>query len=162
MNDGDEPDPLMELFRTEVREQLATLRGDAEPPDKIRAAHTIRGAARIVGATALAEIAADLEARLGTHPGEDFTALYESIEALADRGGEFPDSPATSRDAPVSDDREAPAFDIDAGLLELFREEVRNHCAVVSQGLLDLERDSANPQRIEPLMRAAHSRHGRI
>ena len=90
MNDGDEPDPLMELFRTEVREQLATLRGDAEPPDKIRAAHTIRGAARIVGATALAEIAADLEARLGTHPGEDFTPLYESIEALADRGGEFP------------------------------------------------------------------------
>ena len=160
MNDGDEPDPLMELFRTEVREQLATLRGDAEPPDKIRAAHTIRGAARIVGATALAEIAADLEARLGTHPGEDFTALYESIEALADRGGEFPDSPATSRDAPVSDDREAPAFDSDAGLLELFREEVRNHCAVVSQGLLDLERDSANPQRIEPLMRAAHSLKG--
>ena len=73
MNDGDEPDPLMELFRTEVREQLATLRRAAEPSDKIHAAHTIRGAARIVGANALAEIAAELEARLGTHFGEDFT-----------------------------------------------------------------------------------------
>ncbi len=165
MNYGDEPDPLMELFRTEVREQLALLRGDAEPSDKVHAAHTIRGAARIVGATALAEIAADLEARLGTHPGEDFTAQYDSIESHADRGDVSPDPPATFHHAAASDDRDVrpiavPAFDIDAGLLELFREEVRNHCAVLSQGLLELERDPTNPQRIEPLMRAAHSLKG--
>ena len=160
MNDGDEPDPLMELFRTEVREQLATLRRAAEPSDKIHAAHTIRGAARIVGANALAEIAAELEARLGTHFGEDFTAFYDSIESHADQGGEFPDSPTTTHGAPVSEARDAKAFDIDAGLLELFREEVRNHCAVLSQGLLELERDPSSPQRIEPLMRAAHSLKG--
>src|SRR5439155_14950392 len=42
-------------------------------------------------------------------------------------------------------------------LLELFREEVRAHAATLSDGLLGLEREPANPQRIEPLMRAAHS-----
>src|SRR5262249_2907758 len=34
---------------------------------------------------------------------------------------------------------------------------VRAHTATLSQGLVELENDAANPQRIEPLMRAAHS-----
>lgn len=42
-------------------------------------------------------------------------------------------------------------------LFDLFREEARAHAATLSQGLLDLESDAANPQRLEPLMRAAHS-----
>jgi two-component system sensor histidine kinase and response regulator WspE len=42
-------------------------------------------------------------------------------------------------------------------LLDLFHEEVRVHTATLSQGLLELEKDPTNPQRIEPLMRAAHS-----
>ena len=42
-------------------------------------------------------------------------------------------------------------------LMDLFREEVRSHAATLNQGLLDLENDAANPQKIEPLMRAAHS-----
>jgi two-component system, chemotaxis family, sensor histidine kinase and response regulator WspE len=42
-------------------------------------------------------------------------------------------------------------------LIDLFQEEVRAHTAVISQGLLELEVDAANPQRIEPLMRGAHS-----
>ena len=42
-------------------------------------------------------------------------------------------------------------------MFELFREEVRAHAATLSQGLLELENDPGNPQRIEPLMRAAHS-----
>jgi two-component system sensor histidine kinase and response regulator WspE len=42
-------------------------------------------------------------------------------------------------------------------LMDLFQEEVRAHTATLNQGLLDLENDPANPQRIEPLMRAAHS-----
>jgi two-component system sensor histidine kinase and response regulator WspE len=48
----------------------------------------------------------------------------------------------------------------DAGslsLMDLFREEVRSHAATLNQGLLELENDAANPQKIEPLMRAAHS-----
>ncbi len=42
-------------------------------------------------------------------------------------------------------------------MLDLFREEVRSHSATLMQGLLELESDPTNPQRIEPLMRAAHS-----
>jgi len=46
---------------------------------------------------------------------------------------------------------------IDPGMFELFREEVRSHADTLSRGLLDVEADPANPTRIEPLMRAAHS-----
>ncbi len=42
-------------------------------------------------------------------------------------------------------------------MMDLFREEVRAHAATLNQGLIDLENDPASPQRIEPLMRAAHS-----
>ncbi|MFL5241239.1 MAG: response regulator [Gemmataceae bacterium] len=42
-------------------------------------------------------------------------------------------------------------------MMDLFNEEVRAHAATLNQGLLDLENDPANPQKIEPLMRAAHS-----
>src|SRR5262245_9205479 len=46
---------------------------------------------------------------------------------------------------------------IDPAMFELFREEVRSHAATLARGLLDVESDPANPTRIEPLMRAAHS-----
>ncbi|HEX4610772.1 MAG TPA: Hpt domain-containing protein, partial [Urbifossiella sp.] len=49
---------------------------------------------------------------------------------------------------------------IDPSLFDLFREEVRTHADALSAGLLALESDAANPQRIEPLMRAAHSLKG--
>jgi two-component system sensor histidine kinase and response regulator WspE len=42
-------------------------------------------------------------------------------------------------------------------LIELFQEEVRAHTATLNEGLLQLEIDPTNPQRIEPLMRGAHS-----
>ena len=45
-------------------------------------------------------------------------------------------------------------------LFELFQEEARAHTAALSQGLLDLEADAANPRRIEPLMCAVHSLKG--
>jgi two-component system sensor histidine kinase and response regulator WspE len=48
----------------------------------------------------------------------------------------------------------------DPSLLEMFREEVRSHASSLNAGLLELEREPANPQRIEPLMRAAHSLKG--
>jgi two-component system sensor histidine kinase and response regulator WspE len=46
---------------------------------------------------------------------------------------------------------------IDAPLLELFREEVSSHVQAFSSGLIELEKAPADPGRIEPLMRAAHS-----
>ena len=45
----------------------------------------------------------------------------------------------------------------DAFLLELFREEMAAHSAVLTDGLLSLEREGGTRERIEPLMRAAHS-----
>jgi two-component system sensor histidine kinase and response regulator WspE len=49
---------------------------------------------------------------------------------------------------------------VDPALLEMFREEVRAHGATLTAGLLELERGPADPQRVEPLMRAAHSLKG--
>ena len=45
----------------------------------------------------------------------------------------------------------------DPFLLELFREEMAAHSAVLTEGLLSLERQGGTRERIEPLMRAAHS-----
>src|SRR5262249_51397768 len=42
-------------------------------------------------------------------------------------------------------------------MMDLFREEVRAHSATLNLGLIDLEKAPANPQVLEPLMRAAHS-----
>ncbi|HFD79921.1 MAG TPA: hybrid sensor histidine kinase/response regulator [Gammaproteobacteria bacterium] len=45
----------------------------------------------------------------------------------------------------------------DFSMLELFRLEVENQAAVLSEGLLALEQDPAEAARLEALMRAAHS-----
>ncbi len=159
MSDSDEADPMRELFLTEVTEQLRILREGGDAHDRSQAAHTIRGAARIMGESGLADIAAELESALGTRSDGDYSAIFESIAAHL----EGPSTPSirSDRSLTLAAPKEiVPAFDIDSGLLELFREEVRSHGATLTQGLLDLERDSANPQRIEPLMRAAHSLKG--
>ena len=49
---------------------------------------------------------------------------------------------------------------IDAGMFDLFRDEVRAHTDALAAGVLELEADPTSPQRIEPLMRAAHSLKG--
>jgi two-component system sensor histidine kinase and response regulator WspE len=45
----------------------------------------------------------------------------------------------------------------DSFLLELFREELSSHAAVLTEGLLTLEGRNSEGEAIEPLMRAAHS-----
>ncbi|MGA2059095.1 MAG: hybrid sensor histidine kinase/response regulator [Thermoguttaceae bacterium] len=42
-------------------------------------------------------------------------------------------------------------------LIDLFREEVRTNCQVIADGLVALEQGNASPQRLEAMMRAAHS-----
>lgn len=46
---------------------------------------------------------------------------------------------------------------IDPAMLDLFRAEVDTHVPVLSEGLLKLEKDPAQPKLLEALMRAAHS-----
>ena len=45
-------------------------------------------------------------------------------------------------------------------MLELFREEAQNQTAILTSGLLELERGAATPEQLEALMRAAHSLKG--
>ena len=45
----------------------------------------------------------------------------------------------------------------DDSLIDLFREEVRTHCQGLTEGLLALEQGNASPQRLDAMMRAAHS-----
>ncbi len=42
-------------------------------------------------------------------------------------------------------------------LIDLFREEVRANCQVLTEGLVVLEQGGASPKRLEEMMRAAHS-----
>jgi anti-anti-sigma factor len=46
---------------------------------------------------------------------------------------------------------------VDASLLDLFRAELETHLPSLSEGLLALEKEPAQPKRLEALMRAAHS-----
>lgn len=48
----------------------------------------------------------------------------------------------------------------DSGLMNLFREEVEAHASILTAGLLAIESGSAGSERIEALMRAAHSLKG--
>lgn len=191
-----EVDPLLDLFRSEVRTGLDALaRGlielERDPTaatplkEMAEAAKTIRGAARILGYGGPAERAAAIDATLaGAVSGRakltdsDIQNLRTAIEALSRLETEDPTAwteqpseavvvevpapkPPVVRDAPPTPPPPVErAFTIDASMLELFREEIRTHTAGLSQGLLELERDPGNPQRIEPVMRAAHSLKG--
>jgi two-component system, chemotaxis family, sensor histidine kinase and response regulator WspE len=42
-------------------------------------------------------------------------------------------------------------------LIELFREEVRTNCQILADGLVSLEQGNTSPERLEAMMRAAHS-----
>jgi two-component system, chemotaxis family, sensor histidine kinase and response regulator WspE len=93
----------------------------------------------------------------------DATVLSPNVPAMAD------DPPHDTAVAAVIESAHAPATiaashsvhaAIDPALMELFREEVRTHTAALNAGLLELERDSSNLSRIEPVMRAAHSLKG--
>ncbi|MBI3771325.1 MAG: hybrid sensor histidine kinase/response regulator [Gammaproteobacteria bacterium] len=64
------------------------------------------------------------------------------------------DVPAHS--SPVS--QAAPEMNVaDMSMFELFRVESDQQGRVLNEGLLDLEQDARSPERLEPLMRAAHS-----
>ncbi len=52
------------------------------------------------------------------------------------------------------------ASKLDFSLLDLFRVEAETQLAALAQGVVELEGDLANPKKIEPVMRAAHSLKG--
>jgi two-component system, chemotaxis family, sensor histidine kinase and response regulator WspE len=180
-------DPVRDLFRTEMRGVVSALReafgsaAIANPPDVaplVEAARTARGAGKLLGSTAIAELGRHLETTLATlaEGGSreaiaaavlDVAALFHDTaqseaETLSAWETSQHDAIARCRAAfelpePVPTVTVAAGPAINATLFDLFREEVQTHAATLSTGILELENDPANPQRIEPLMRAAHS-----
>jgi len=53
-----------------------------------------------------------------------------------------------------------PSSKLDFSLLDLYRVEAETQLAALAQGVVELEGDLANPKKIEPVMRAAHSLKG--
>lgn len=211
---------LLDLFRDETRTQIedfdsgfAQLRADpanAQPLEALmRAAHSIKGAARIVNVEPAIVIAGALEDLMvaaingniridnQAHPviaqtlevlgqvsrsAEDdldqwlparnaaVQILIENLKALV-AGKSVSSGAKTPTSAPQVSQAEmltaeyfmppepskAKASTGEHSLLELFREEVRGQAISLNEGLVALEDDPLNPQRIEPLMRAAHS-----
>jgi two-component system, chemotaxis family, sensor histidine kinase and response regulator WspE len=200
---------MLDLFRIEAEGQTAILSEsllqlEQRPGDVVllerlmRAAHSIKGAARMVGIDIGVQLAHAMEdcfvaAQQGTvklsadqvdtllkgvdtlkaiaaTPAEAFAdwfaatqseldAQVRELSALSTAATPSPapirSAPATPAPVPVS----APA-DVDpaaASMLELFRNEVEGQVATLTRDLLELEQNPTATDRLERLMRAAHS-----
>lgn len=201
---------MLNLFRTEVEQQSATLNsslqalaGDPAAADllehSMRAAHSLRGAARLMGVDPLAQLAGLMEecfaaaqsgrilldgaaieglaAAVGMvgeisaavedpaawqgGNGERFAAQLASLNAIlsAERGVPAAVNEAAPAAPPAVEPRRADVSLAiqDMSMVELFRIEADQQSALLNEGLLELEQDPASPERLEPLMRAAHS-----
>ncbi len=219
-------DPLMlDLFRVELENNTRTLEAGLvtaerdQSPQKIeplmRAAHSIKGAARIVGLNTAVTLAHAMEdvlsaAQRGTRPlsSEAVDCLLQSndlfvflsrlevadlsgaldtrAEEIQNMAGQLrifleegdadkretpvptltaPSAPPTAKvsssakSTPVvipPENKVPPVTNVDPLMLDLFRVELENNTRTLEAGLVTAERDQS-PQKIEPLMRAAHS-----
>lgn len=214
---------MLELFRLEVEQQtqvltdgLLDLEEDSSPErvePLMRAAHSIKGAARLVDVQAVVDLAHRMEDVLvAAQHGRlelravDIDVLLKSVDMLHAMGlaeqpvaldgqakaaydellaalgaaleqhvegqpatpvpaGGAP-APAVHTPSPAGGSAAIPAQSIpivegadtaDASMLELFRLEVDQHTATLTEGLLKLEEVPRSAEHIEPLMRAAHS-----
>lgn len=76
-------------------------------------------------------------------------ALSRAVQGPSEAPGPQTDRPAPAAPAPVP-------CHADLSMLDLFRMEIESNAAVLDAGLVALEADQ-RPERVEPLMRAAHS-----
>ncbi|MEN6603902.1 MAG: hybrid sensor histidine kinase/response regulator, partial [Bryobacteraceae bacterium] len=147
-----------------------------------RAAHSLKGAAKIVGVNHAAALAGAMEKALsaGSMGPATRARLLESavlfrelvaceaaeipkalegrahdIERLSKEMAEIPAPPEPVRVEPAA----KAAAPVDSFLLGLFRTELETHSRVIESGLVETE-TSQDPKKIEPLMRAAHSLKG--
>jgi len=202
---------LLELFKTELDTGARLLENglvalsdeytSEEIEPLMRAAHSIKGAARIVGLDHAVTLAHGMEDVLSSAQsgairlsGEKIDALLgcndfflrlsktqvsamtdmlsdaeEEIGELRRRLEETVSPGLPEETARGKDGNEAAVLDKPAGtlkqtlpdqsMLDLFRIEVENHSHVLETGLVEIEKDQS-PEKIEPLMRAAHSLKG--
>ncbi len=208
---------MLDLFRVEceqhgemIGDALLQLEQDPTSPEKLeklmRASHSIKGAARLVGIEPVVHIAHAMEDgfvaaqkfevvldagnidlmlkgldvinEIATHQGdhkawyagreEEIAKLVQSLSAIT--GNSKASQDEVSADAPLQQREEIAGVSSveveepeivpgiqDMSMLELFRVECDQHGAVLSKGLLELEQDPTSSERLEPLMRAAHS-----
>ncbi|MHB8473184.1 MAG: hybrid sensor histidine kinase/response regulator [Gammaproteobacteria bacterium] len=195
---------MLDLFRIEAAAQMRVLdagllnleqnAGDADQLEQLmRAAHSLKGAARMVDLDSGVRIAHCLEdyfvaAQQGTlRLGADHidvllkavdylkklsataasemsawqAATQDQLNTLLEALTQMQQSPSTdSVAAPraIATPPAAAPFDpAAASMLELFRNEVEGQAAVLAQDLLELEQNPQAMDRLERLMRAAHS-----
>ncbi|WP_218064769.1 hybrid sensor histidine kinase/response regulator [Desulfolutivibrio sulfoxidireducens] len=82
-------------------------------------------------------------------------ALKKGPDSRTGGGGRTAAPPAPPPEAPPAPEDTGPELS-DMSLLDLFRMELETHGRVLEEGLVAVEAE-ASPERIEPLMRAAHS-----
>ncbi|MCF6186368.1 MAG: hybrid sensor histidine kinase/response regulator [Desulfobulbaceae bacterium] len=206
---------MMELFRMEAEshcstlvDELLVLENNPADPDALaslmRAAHSIKGAARIVNFDILVELthamedvfssAQDGSIGLGSSDIDTLLAGVDLLgdiagvpdEQLADRIAEqnqkidqlintfrklaapTPDNTVSEQSPPSVENRQPQDADIrpvkgfsddlsELSMLDLFRQELEGHGRTLTDNLLALEDDTAPPETLASLMRAAHS-----
>lgn len=193
---------LLELFRSELETNSLKLEAStaqkcesaSELETATRAAHSIRGAARIAGLKPVATLAESLENRFRSlqsgnavltgdtarnvnsavnlfrslasleagRLAAEVTDKAEQIKQLAEEISKKTESPAAppSTSPPKEAVKQAPPttsqFACDPVMLDLFKTELVNHSRTLEAGLVGLEQEQTS-QKVEPLMRAAHS-----
>jgi len=197
---------MLDLFRIEMENGARALETglveieEQHSPEKVeplmRAAHSIKGAARIVGLDNAVTLAHSMEDILSsvqtgkiritsdhvdvllkcndifvrlsglesTEISDHLNKEEKTIDNLCKQLRELESSPAVGSE---TNKQETPATQSkkkhvlfedtsDFSMFELFRIEVENHCRVIEEGLVEIEKDQS-PEKIEPLLRAAHS-----
>ena len=184
---------MLELFRAEVEQQVAALGenllaldNDPNAHDALeaamRAAHSIKGAARLVGIDPVVRIAHVMEDRLVaaqngavTLSPDDIDPMLKGMDLIVTLAQPHVDIAAWGEtnkgdiDALVvameqggrASDPQAGAATAsgleDMSMADLFKVESEQQTKVLNEGLLALEQDPTSSRRLEPLMRAAHS-----
>lgn len=200
---------MLDLFRAEVEGQggqlydslLALEQGidSASHLERLmRAAHSIKGAARLVGVDAVVRLAHEMEsifvaaqnavlsvdgqsvdillqvldaiiniAKLSddevTHWGEmhatDLDTMLANLHAIliGEQSRQVQPAALISPEPVVKQDASGAASLLDTSMMDLFRAEVDAQSQILSDGLLALEQNPAATNRIDAMMRAAHS-----
>lgn len=201
---------MMDLFRTEAEQQAAILSEGLLALERnpasvkhfetlMRAAHSIKGAARLVGVAAVVKLAHCMEddfvaaqqGRILLKP-EHTDVLLKGVDMISRiaAAGEAPDTwveqhrpeydallmalagmlnaPAVGEavisegSAPEVTENAVPpetqqSIVADPSMLALFQTELEQQNAVLTEGLLELEKNPASVKHLESMMRAAHS-----
>ncbi len=169
---------LFDLFRVELETQVATLERALSKPavsveDLVHAAHSLKGAARIVGVALAERLGHALETRAVAHErGAPVTdagrqvirgtiEVFRRLSTVPDEASlaawEIAERAAVETAVDALAMRGEVSLEIDPAMLEMFRLEVESQTATLNGGLVALEADPSQLDAVMAVMRAAHS-----